>query len=607
MQLFRTNLMDNGLPTPKAPPSETAPATPLPTRSLKSCAPYKNHSFWSLSLLLPFFLIAAAPDPNAVQIPPAVKSELETTEERFRSVLEEECPQGCFPVGCKASRFVVQDQTQNASLPGLEESKIQPTPQYKLVSLLCEFAVEPKIEGEELANIKQRVRQKVKSVGVELTLGTRPLTPKVDVNMKKDPPVQESPPAPPPTLGEQLALKLIPFVPWFLTLCLATISILLLLWGWRKLGRTERRSPLARTRSTDLQPPLSTAGVEGEEAEPTPHMLSQRLGELAQSLAADRRLLEVTLKKYFDEENFPELVLFIRHFGPDLLAPFKEKPEYREALSTLSDTYAQSPTSDTPGAVWAFLDRIEREMTAAKVRIDAEPLADNFLFLASVGVDEFIGVLRELTDEEAIVAVSYAPRKLREQFFASASPTFTNKFVEHLSQVEKMPDAFVRTVAKKLRETHQQKGESLRLVRRDTVPLFEEAINALEPDKRRQLLHNLARVNPDFLRTVAPVVFLDDALPLLTNAMLEETLMLVSPDEAAHYLAPFPWAKDLLGRINPRLAEAILKKTPGASGESELAFQAREKIAQFIKKQHLQGNIDLTLLNTRLMKDDLLP
>jgi hypothetical protein len=545
---------------------------------------------------------ALAEDPQAVQIPPSIKQELDTTQERFRNILEEECSQGCFAVGCTASRFVTQDKVQNSSLPGLEEDKVQTTPQFKLVSVLCEFAFEPKIDAGELANIKQRVRQRVKNVGVELTIGTRPLTPKVDPEIKKDSPSTEPPPPPPP-LGEQLIIKLIPFIPWLLTLVFSTISILLLIWGWRKLGRSEKRSPHARTRASDAVSPNVPDG--NDEVDPTPHMLSQRQNQLVQSLTADHQLVEMILKKYFDEENFSDLIFFVRHFGPQFLDPFKEKPEYREALSDLSERYAQSSINDSPGQIWNFYDRIERDMVAAQVRIDAEPLGDNFLFLAALGVDEFTGILKELSEEEAIAAVSYAPRKLREQFFATTNPSFTSKFVEHLTQVEKMPDTFVRSVAKKLREIHLQKGESLRVVKRDTVPLFEEALNALDSDKRRQLLRDLKKANPDFLKTVAPAVFLDDLLPLLSNQMLEEVLMLVTPDEAAHYLASYSWAPDVLKRINPRLAEAIRKKTPGASGESELASTGREKIAQYIKKQHLLGNINLTSLNAQLIREEI--
>lgn len=565
----------------------------------------------NLSLLLGILIInsphhaIASQDPAHVQVPPSIKQEIATTQERFAAVLEEECPQGCFSVGCTASRFVAQDQVQNSSLPGLEDAKIQPVPQFKLVSVLCEFAYEPKFDPTELSNIKQRVRQKVKQVGIELTIGTRLLTPKVDPNQQKqdqnlDP--QQMQRKEPPTLGEQLAAKLIPFIPWFLTIFCATVSILLLIWGWRKLGKSDRRSPLARTRASDLL--VQNPNDPNEEFNPSPHLVKERLIRLSDTFAQERQLIELTLKKYLDEQNFDELISFVRHFGPDLLSAFKEKPEYREALANLSQKYSQSPSSETPAQVWAYLDRFERDLTAAKVHIDTEPLGDSFQFLLSLGVDEFLGMLRDVSDEEAMVAVSYAPRKLREQIFSSISPSFTAKFIEHLAKVEKMPDAFVRSVAKKLREIHQQKGESLRVVRRDTVPLFEEAINALEPEKRRQLLRDLKKANPNFLRNLAPAVFLDDSLPLLSNEMLEEVLMLVPPDEAAHYLSGYPWATNLLSRINPRLADAIRKKLPGAQSDSELAFKAREKMSQFIKNQHLSGKIDLIAINTKLAKEE---
>ncbi len=539
----------------------------------------------------------AASQDKGVQIPSNIQQEIAATNDKFNQILEEECPtQGCFAVGCSVSRFGAADQVQGSSLPGLEETKLDGKPQYRLEAVLCEFAYEPSIDPAELANLKQRVRQRVKNVGVELSIGTRPLTPKVDLDSKGSPKT-DSPPLPPPTILDQFVLRLIPFVPWFLLLILSTLVLLLILWGWRRVGRVEKRSSSARTREMDRNLPAPL------EPEPSPHMLMRRVAQLSHSLGEDPHLVEVTLKKYFEEKNYDELIHFVRHFGPELLSPFKIKPEFREALGVLSQKYSETDAGDAPSEIWGFLNRIERDMIAAKVRIDVEPLAENFQFLSTLGVDEFLGILREISEEEAIAAVSYAPRRLREQFFASANPTFTAKFVEHLTKVEKMSDSFVRDVAKKLREVHQVKGDSLRVVRRDTIPLFEEALNALDPDKRRQLLKDLSQANPAFLKSVAPVVFLDDSLPLLSDPILAEAMMLVTPEEASHYLAGFTWAPQVLGRLNPRLAEAIRKARFGNQVDSQIAWNAREKIAVFVKQQHLLGALDLIAINARLAKE----
>ncbi len=534
-----------------------------------------------------------------VQTPPAVKQQVSDIEDRFAVVLDEECPpNSCFSVGCRASKFDTLDKSQDASLPGFEDDKTAAgAPQYRLMSVLCEFAYEPSLSDADMSSIRQRVTQKVKTVGVNVMLTTRQL------EAKPEPAAAAAvvpAPAPPATWQEALAQKLLPFIPWFLVALVLVLLTLLLIWGARRLGRSERRQPGARTRAGDGL--AAGPGAALELAEPTPRMLLQRVEQLRGELKADHRLVELTLKKHFDDEAYDELCGFLYQFGPELLAPFKEKQEYRERLGILSEKYSSKEVSSDPAASWRFLNNLERSMTAAKVRIDAEPLADDFAFLSALEIEEFVGILRDMDEEAAIVAVAYAPRRLRERFFAHANPAFTAKFVEHLTRVDKMPDAFVRKVAQQLRQIYASKGETLRSSRVDRIPLLEEALNALAPAKRRQLIADLGKDKPDFMHQLAPAVFLDDSLPLLPPAVLAETLLVVAPEEAAHYLAAFPWAAQVLAKVSPRLAEAIKMHMPATPVEdSPLARSARVKIAAFVRKQHAIGTIDLRQINTPLV------
>ena len=530
----------------------------------------------------------------AVQIPPAIKQQVAQIQDRFGAVLDQECPPGqCFSVGCKPSRFDTLDQTQSASLPGLEEAPVTDKPQYRLAAVLCEFAYEPSLSARDLGSIRQRVTQKVKTVGLSLAVTTRALQPK-PVEIDNPSGAKALPPVPP---WEQVFTRVLPFIPWFLSALLVTLLVMILLWCARRLGRGAKPAQGVHTRADDQATALTR-----DAAAPTPRMLLDRIAQLRGELMGDKRLVEMTLKKHFDEPSIGELCQFLRHFGPELLQPFKEKTEYRETLGLLSQAYSEAEFDDDPQASWRFLNHIERDMTAAKVRIDAQPLADDFNFLLTVQVDEFVGILRELTEEEAIAAVSYAPRTLRERFFAHANPAFTAKFVEHLTKVEKMPDAFVRQVAQKLRSIYLEKGDSLRTIRVDKIPLLEEALNALEPEKRRQLFTNLGRANPEFVAAVSPSMFLDDSLPYLPVDLLTEALLAVSPEEAAAYLASFPWGPETLLRVSSRLAETIRLHWPASPHESaRAARQAREKIAAFVKRHHAQGTIDLRQLNARLV------
>jgi flagellar motor switch protein FliG len=241
-------------------------------------------------------------------------------------------------------------------------------------------------------------------------------------------------------------------------------------------------------------------------------------------------------------------------------------------------------------------------MIAAKVRLDSQPLEDEFKFLMSAEIDEFIGILRDLSEPEAIAAVAYAPRRLRERFFASANPTFTAKFVEQVTKIDKMPDHFVREVARKLRKIYAEKGSDLRTIRVDKIPLLEQALNSLEGKDRIRLLVDIGKDNPNFLQSVAPNVFLDDALPMLADDILTEALLTISPQEAGAYLGGFNWGTGVLKRISPRLQDTIKPYMSNSGGSNQVTISsARKKIAEFVKEQDHMGKIDLRSLNVQLI------
>jgi flagellar motor switch protein FliG len=220
----------------------------------------------------------------------------------------------------------------------------------------------------------------------------------------------------------------------------------------------------------------------------------------------------------------------------------------------------------------------------------------------SAEIDEFIGILRDLNEPEAIAAVAYAPRRLREKFFASANPTFTAKFVEQVTKIDKMPDHFVRDVARKLRKIYAEKGQDLRTIRVDKIPLLEQALNSLEGKDRIRLLVDIGKDNPNFLQSVAPNVFLDDALPLLADDVLTEALLTISPQEAGAYLGGFNWGVGVLKRISPRLQDTIKPyMSSNSAGNPVTVSSARKKIAEFVKEQDHLGKIDLRSLNVQLI------
>lgn len=537
-------------------------------------------------------LIWAMPALAAVQVPDVIKSQVLSIQDRFNTVLDEDCPAGtCYSVGCQSSRFETLDETQNSSLPGLETEGPAGKVQYKLVSVLCEFTHEASLSANAVADLRQRLGQKVKSVGLTVQIQARALPPKY--SEEQQPVVGDMP----VSAQDKLLSTFLPFLPWIAVTLVGLFFCLVLIWAFRRLGKQVKRDPGQRTRTAD-----SGKALEIVEPEPTPNMLQTRINQIRDELQADTHLIEQTLKKHLADENTDELCLFLKLFGPQMLKGLKEKAEYHQILASLSEAYDNSDIADNATLAWKFLDRLERSIIAAKVRLDSQPLEDEFKFLMSAEIDEFIGILRDLSEPEAIAAVAYAPRRLRERFFASANPSFTAKFVEQVTKIDKMPDSFVREVARKLRKIFVEKGQDLRTIRVDKIPLLEQALNSLDGKDRIRLLEDLGRENPQFLQSVAPNVFLDDALPLLNDEILTELMLMVTPQEAGAYLNGFSWGSGVLKRVNPRLQDTI-KPYMNANMAPNLnaISNARRKIAEFVKEQDHNGKIDLRSLNVQLI------
>lgn len=533
----------------------------------------------------------------AVQVPDVIKSQVLGIQDRFNTVLDEECPAGtCYSVGCQPSRFETLDENQTSSLPGLETEGPAGKVQYKLVSVLCEFTHEATLGATELAALRQRLSQKVKSVGLTMQIQARALPPKFS---EREAAAEAAVPQAAVAPEEKLFIAFLPFLPWVMVALVVLIFALVLIWALRRLGKNVRRDPSLRTRMSDSGGAQST---DLAEVDPTPNMLMARIAQVRAVLESDSYLIEQTLKKHLIDENTEELCLFLKHFGPELLKGLKEKAEYHKILASLSEAYDSKEVPDSAGAAWKFLDRLERSIVAAKVRLDSQPLEDEFKFLMSAEIDEFIGILTDLNEQEAIAAVAYAPRRLRERFFASANPAFTAKFVEQVTKIDKMPDHFVRDVARRLRKIYAEKGQDLRTIRVDKIPLLEQALNSLEGKDRRKLLEAMGKDNPQFLHSVAPSVFLDDALPLMNDEFLTEVLLNVTPQEAGAYLTGFNWGSAVLKRINPRLQDTIKPYMLG-NGHSNpnVVSNARKKIADFVKEQDQVGKIDLRGLNLQLI------
>jgi hypothetical protein len=533
------------------------------------------------------------------QTPPVIKQQLDGLQDRFQAVLEEECPSTqCFPVGCKVQRFDTLDRVETSSLPGLDAEPPAAAPQYKLAAVICEFTHEASLQGQALDNLRQRIRQKVKPVGIELQLMSRALEPKAIPVLGEAQTPAEAPLPPKPI--DQVFQAMLPFIPWILLLLVVTAVFLLTTWFWRQVGRQDPTGEVVEGDKAETHSKLPEASL----AEPTFQMLIQRREQLQQELRNDERLVASCLHRLKDQGKVDEICYFIKYFGPEILEPLKVQPEFQELLQEISKKYAEFDFVDDWRQTWVHLDLFERYLTAAKVHIDDVRLADEFKFLSEAGVDEFIGILAELQEPEAIAAVAYAPKSLREAFFAKANASFAARFVEQLTRMDKMPDSLVRTAASKLKRAYAEKGASFRTIAVDRVPLLEDALNALDGDGRKAIMRDMRRGDRKLAEEISSQLFFDDSLPLFPDTVLTELFLSITPEEAASYLSSHSWGSEILGRLNPKIAQGIKSRWSGVpNAGNRVSSQTREKISRFVKTLHAKGTIHLGRLNLTLMAE----
>ncbi len=548
-----------------------------------------------------FFLsqILSAQKNNGVQIPDVIQEQVKDLSDRFAAVLEEECPNHlCSAVGCEPIRFNTLDQKQSSSLPGLDvEDKPATTVQYKLASVRCEFTYESSFDNEQLNSLRQRLLQKVKMVGVNLDLISRKLAPKPEIiEEQKSPRESETQPK---TIEEIFWMKFIPFLPWLITSVFVIVMGLFLLWGLKKLGLIQNLS-LSSHENLEQKNNLAIT-----KQEPTSLMTLTKLKQLREAMNEDIHVAELAIKPLIEEKNLDELCLILNHFGPEYLQLFKDKPQHREFLLTLADHFHKTKSEDNGTKIWEFLDRMERRVVAAKLRVENISLDEEFAFLATLQVDEFIGILKEVSEAQAVAAVAYAPRSLREQFFAMSDPSFVAKFIEELTKVDKLPDSFVRMTAKKLMEAYENQSGNLKTTKVKRTPLLEEALNALHPSQRKNLISGIVKQNPSFGKEIASHVFIDATLLDLPNNFINEAMLQTSPEAAAAYLESFEEGKALFGKLNSRLAESIhrysIRLDKDGPRYSNLVAEARDKISSYVKEKHSSGEINLGELNAKYL------
>ena len=213
-------------------------------------------------LLFISFIVKAQTKPNIPknQIPPSVLVELRHLEHKFEQALSQDCAQErCFPKGCTYGQHVIVDQPSTLSLPGLGQDVGPggvPVQEYLTVAH-CSFAYEQSIRTRDAQTLVKRLQAKLSKGWTIVEVTSERLQPIPSIlreSPKKPEPIPKEIPEPkeeepvpeiktePEEWKATVALRelwqnLLPHFSWMIALVMLTFSILIIIWGLRRLGR----------------------------------------------------------------------------------------------------------------------------------------------------------------------------------------------------------------------------------------------------------------------------------------------------------------------------------------------------------------------------------
>jgi hypothetical protein len=547
----------------------------------------------------------ARAEAEAIQTPAVVQVELQNYQDRFATTLQDECPGHlCSLVGCEVISFLTLDQQQDASLPGLESTQeLVKNPQYKLSSVRCEFTYENMISEQELNSMRQRIVAKTKLAGTTLSLVARKLTPKSAALVLKP----ENNSLADKNLTEKMAVtesRWAQLAPWMVFAALLSFLALLLIWGVRRIGKP---------RPINMITPDETKQII---VEPSAQMIMSRIQLLKEKLNTTTSLTSA-LKPLIQKAELKILCQVLRHFGSEVLIGFNDKIEYQETLMKLREAYQNFTEEESNTEVWQFLDKVERYIVAREVGVDENSLVEEFLFIQNLEASEFFHLLQSVEEEDVALLLSFAPAYLQNTFFKQLNSEQLVTLIDKISQTKDLSDKVVREKAKAIRDIYQNRRAELKTIPLDRLPMLEQLLNSMNSNKRNQLLQEMKTQNMGLFQNLLGHMFMDKSLTLMSKEALNEIFVSVPPNKAAAYLDSLPYREEILGRLNPVLANSIRRHTRPqisesldfnfnkgeAFSESIIDSMNRNEVAQVVREQVQKGLLNLRTINENLINN----
>lgn len=411
--------------------------------------------------------LAGAQTPPAVpdrQVPPTVVAELRALQHRFESALAQDCaPERCFPKGCTYGQHSVADRPQSTALPGLAEEKgpgSVPTQEY-LTLARCTFAHERSLSTRDARALVRRLQTKL-SAGwtvvevsgqrlqpISAKLRDAPEPPKPEVPDPVEPPAP--PPEPPPPVWElpvamrELWVSLLPHFSWMIAVIMGTVAAMLLIWGWRRLGRISPEeqamlSQMSQAPETEEEDPESTEAqpIEAEEVE-DPFVGEQRIywidrfADPADGPDAD---IQALIAQWLRAGELGLLSKAVLTFPESFPSAFPDGGEYAESKLRFSEYLRDVDEGDLPSELIFYTKLKQHALSASLARhSDAKGMASLRADFGAAGLVRFIAAM-----PARYGAILYAHASVEDQFEASRllSQTQVADLAEQLLQSNRM-------------------------------------------------------------------------------------------------------------------------------------------------------------------------
>lgn len=382
--------------------------------------------------------VSAQPKPSVVpdrQIPPMVLSELRILQNRFESAMYLDCaPERCFPKGCTYGEHAVANQPRQTSLPGLAEKQGPGSvaAQEYLTLARCTFAYEASLEPRNVKALVKRLQTKLSGGWTQVEVSSERLDPIPDsLRLAPKPPEppeapeapepvkEEAPPPEPPPVPEvwelpvavrELWLSLLPHFAWMIAMVMGTLAAMMLIWGWRRLGRlSPEEEALVSHLGESPQEPVDAAPPTEAGDDPGPDLTSPPASEPANEFVTEQRAYW-TQRLADDTEADPDLQALIAawlragemgllakavlSYPEKLPGAFPGGGEYAEPKLRFSEYLKSVSASDLPTEE-DFYTRLKQHALSASLgrQADTQGMASLRADFGAAGLVRFISAL----------------------------------------------------------------------------------------------------------------------------------------------------------------------------------------------------------------------